>query len=84
MPGGPSRSHDPLGRTAIRERKTFQLNSLMQTGTKQGMRTLNTSLFELVNAGVVEPAEAMLRSTGKEELRQLLEREGLGSGEGGL
>jgi len=37
----------------IREQKTFQLQSAMQTGTSQGMCLLDTSLTELVRQGVI-------------------------------
>jgi len=42
----------------IREGKTFQLPSIMQTGKKFGMVMLNDALLELVKRGLVEPAEA--------------------------
>jgi len=60
----------------IRERKTFQLFSLMQTGKAKGMRTLNDSLMQLVRDGLVEPTEAYLKAADKAELKTLLEREG--------
>jgi twitching motility protein PilT len=60
----------------IRERKTFQLLSLMQTGRSQGMRTLNDALAELVRKGLVEPMEAYLKAVDKSELRTVLERDG--------
>src|SRR5690606_31295728 len=37
----------------IREGKTFQIPTVMQTSKGKGMRTLNDSLLELVRAGVV-------------------------------
>jgi len=42
----------------IRENKTFQLRSVLQTGGAQGMRFLDQSLDELVKAGVVRREEA--------------------------
>ena len=45
----------------IREGKTFQIPSVMQTGQGQGMATLNDSLLDLVKKGLVEPAEACRR-----------------------
>lgn len=42
----------------IREGKTFQLQSVMQTGATQGMRLLDNSLAELVAAGTVSAEEA--------------------------
>jgi twitching motility protein PilT len=42
----------------IRENKTFQLRSVLQTGGAQGMRSLDQSLEELVRAGVVRREDA--------------------------
>jgi twitching motility protein PilT len=42
----------------IRENKTFQLRSVMQTGGSQGMRFLDQSLEELVRAGTITREEA--------------------------
>ena len=61
----------------IRERKTFQLFSVMQTGRNQGMRTLGDSLIELVRNGVVEPQEAYLKAVNKDEFKNLLARAGI-------
>jgi twitching motility protein PilT len=60
----------------IRERKTFQLFSLMQTGRAQGMVTLNDSLIDLVKRKVVEPREAYIKAVNKGEFKNLLQREG--------
>ncbi|HYU15244.1 MAG TPA: type IV pilus twitching motility protein PilT [Candidatus Acidoferrum sp.] len=61
----------------IRERKTFQLFSLMQTGRAQGMLTLNDSLLDLVKRKVVEPREAYVKAVNKGEFKNLLQREGI-------
>ncbi len=37
----------------IREKKTFQIRSILQTGSSQGMRLLDSSLKELVDAGTI-------------------------------
>ena len=49
----------------IREGKTHQIQSMMQTGRKFGMITLNESLFNLVECGAVEPAEALFKAVDK-------------------
>jgi twitching motility protein PilT len=49
----------------IREGKTFQIPSIMQTNRKSGMITLNDALLELVDSGQVEPREAYLKSVEK-------------------
>jgi twitching motility protein PilT len=60
----------------IREGKTFQIPSLMQTGSRAGMRTLNDALVSLVNAGEVTPREAYRNAVAKEEFESLLKRHG--------
>ena len=42
----------------VRENKTFQIRSVMQTGASQGMRFLDQSLEELVRAGTITREEA--------------------------
>lgn len=60
----------------IREGKTFQIPSVMQTSKAKGMCTLNDSLLDLVKKGLVEPAEAYRKAVAKSELLAALEREG--------
>jgi len=62
----------PAVRNCIRDRKTHQIPSLMQTGAKLGMLCLNDSLLKLVLAGEVEPQEALARTVDRDELRQKL------------
>jgi twitching motility protein PilT len=61
----------------IREGKTFQIPSIMQTGRAQGMVTLNDALLELVKKKVVEPREALAKAVARTELRAMLERAGV-------
>jgi len=61
----------------IREKKTYQLWSLMQTGRASGMVTLNDSLVDLVKKKLVEPEEALRKAVNKGEFRTALEREGI-------
>ncbi|HUR94937.1 MAG TPA: type IV pilus twitching motility protein PilT [Gemmatimonadales bacterium] len=49
----------------IREGKTFQIPSVMQTNRKAGMVTLNDALMELVDAKLVEPKEAYMKAVEK-------------------
>jgi twitching motility protein PilT len=42
----------------IRENKTFQIHSILQTGASQGMALLDNSIRELVAQGVVSADEA--------------------------
>jgi twitching motility protein PilT len=58
----------------IREGKTFQLKSVMQTGRNQGMQTMNDHLLELVKSGQVEPEEAFIKSNDKIQMKEHLEK----------
>jgi len=49
----------------IRESKTFQIPSVVQTSRRLGMVGLNDALVELVEKGLVEPQEAYLRAIDK-------------------
>jgi twitching motility protein PilT len=60
----------------IRERKTFQLVSLMQTAASQGMCTMEASLAELVKNGKIEPMEAYRKAVNKSEMKNALTRLG--------
>ena len=59
-------------RNLIREAKTHQLPSIIQTRTKEGMRTLNMSLVELVMKGIVTAEEAARKAHNPEEFKELL------------
>ncbi|MGC8782834.1 MAG: type IV pilus twitching motility protein PilT [Armatimonadota bacterium] len=59
-------------RNLIREAKTFQLTSLIQTGTKQGMMTLDQSLASLVKSGIVTYEEALAKAKDIKEFNALL------------
>jgi twitching motility protein PilT len=65
----------------IREGKTFQIPSIMQTGRGQGMVTLNDALFDLVKKQVVEPQEAYSKAAAKAEFKTLLDRAGFRIGD---
>lgn len=54
-------ANTPL-RNLIREGKTNQLRNQLQTGSRDGMQTLEVSLNELVNAGVVSYQDAISRA----------------------
>ncbi len=49
----------------IREGKTYQIPSIMQTSKRLGMITMNDTLFELVQTKQVEPKEAYMKSVDK-------------------
>ena len=60
----------------IREGKTFQIPSLIQTSKKLGMVTLNDALLELVERKQIDPDEAYLRSVEKAGLVASLKAKG--------
>ena len=60
----------------IREGKTFQIPSIIQTSRKLGMNTLNDALLELVEKKVIEPDEAYMRSVEKAGLVSSLKAKG--------
>lgn len=61
----------------IREGKTFQIPSAMQTGKNLGMAMLNDSLLELVRQGVVEPRDAYIKAVDKTGFEIQLQRGGM-------
>ncbi len=62
----------PAVSNLIREGKTFQIPSIMQTNRKTGMVTLNDALMELVDQGLVEPKEAYMKAVEKATFAQAL------------
>ncbi|REJ79500.1 MAG: type IV pilus twitching motility protein PilT [Acidobacteria bacterium] len=62
----------------IREGKTFQIPSAMQTGKNQGMVMLNDALMDLVKQGLVEPRDAYIKAVDKTGFEALLQRSGMG------
>jgi twitching motility protein PilT len=60
----------------IREGKTFQIPSIMQTSRGIGMQTLNDALLDLVKKKLCEPNDAYIKAIAKAEFKQMLERNG--------
>jgi twitching motility protein PilT len=63
----------PGVRNLIREGKTHQIHSLIQTGGAHGMQTMDASLASLVRAGRITMAIAEARSSQPLELRRLVQ-----------
>ncbi len=61
-------------RNLIRERKSYQIDLVIETSMQEGMITLNHSLMELVKRGEISLENAELCSLNPSELRILLER----------
>jgi twitching motility protein PilT len=60
----------------IREGKTFQLPSVLQTSRRLGMVTMNDALIDLVDSKQVEPQEAYLKATDKIGILHMLKQRG--------
>ena len=61
----------------IREGKTFQLPSVIQTNKRIGMITLNESLLDLVDKKLVEPQEAYMKAVDKGAMETSFESRGI-------
>ncbi len=66
----------PSVRSLIREAKTHQLSSIIQTGGKQGMMSMDQSLAELVRSGVVNHDDALERAQNVRDFEDLCGRGG--------
>ena len=62
----------PAVRNLIREGKTHQIYSALQTGGSHGMQTMDAALVELIRAGKISRELAESRSSTPQELRRLL------------
>jgi twitching motility protein PilT len=61
----------PALASMIRENKTFQIPSLMQSGQAQGMQTMDMSLERLVRDGTISPETALEKAMDKESFAKL-------------
>jgi twitching motility protein PilT len=66
----------PAVSNLIREGKTFQIPSVMQTSRKLGMTMLNDVLLEMVENNLVEPKEAYMKSVEKTTFLNALKAKG--------
>jgi twitching motility protein PilT len=66
----------PGVRNLIREGKTHQIYSLIQTGAQHGMQTMDASLAGLVRAGRITMSAAEARASEPSELRKLVQGAG--------
>ena len=62
----------PAVRNLIREGKTHQLYSVLQTGGAHGMQSMDAALADLVRDGRITRAIAEQRSSTPSELRRLI------------
>lgn len=59
-------------RNMIRENKTFQITSTIQTSAQIGMISMDQSLRDLVGKGVISPEVAFSKCINPEELRKMI------------
>ncbi len=74
----------PAVRAMVRDEKTHQIATTMQTGHELGMRTLNQSLMELVKNRRVTQREAAEYSEKRQEFEQEAEMNSPGYSTGGI
>lgn len=55
----------PAVRNLIREGKTFQIPSMLQTGKKYGMQTLDDAIMDLLNKKMIAPDDAYAKADDK-------------------
>jgi twitching motility protein PilT len=62
---------NPAIRNLIREGKTHQINSIIQTGGKFGMQTMDSSLAHLYNSGIISLDDAMVYASEPDSMVRL-------------
>ncbi len=71
---------NPAIRALIRDNKSHQVSSIIQTSGALGMKTMNQSVYELYRSGVITYEDALSHATDPTELQRLLGRTGAGGG----
>lgn len=64
----------PAVRNLIREGKTHQITSILQTNAKQGMRSMDFSLKDLYTRGLISYDDAVSHSVDSDQFIHLMER----------
>jgi twitching motility protein PilT len=67
----------PAVTNLIREGKTFQIPTVMQTSKRLGMVTLNDALLELVDGKLIEPSEGYIKAVDKTMFLNAIRARGL-------
>ena len=62
----------PAVRNLVRENKTYQINSMIQTGKKYGMLLLDDSIMELLEKGWISPDDAYNKANDKSRFRPFI------------
>ena len=63
---------NPAVRNLIREGKTFQIPSMLQTGKKYGMQTLDDAIMELLKKRTIDADDAYSKANEKQMFRPFL------------
>jgi len=71
---------NPAIRALIRDNKSHQIMSIVQTSGAAGMRTMNQSLFELYRAGTISYEDALEHTGDEADFQRLMERSGSTTG----
>ncbi|MFT4705817.1 MAG: twitching motility protein PilT [Bradymonadia bacterium] len=58
----------------VREARTFQIPSLIQTARGEGMQMMNDALLALLLSGQIDEREALLRSSERAALKNMIEK----------
>lgn len=62
----------PAVRNLIRDNKTFQIHTVLQTGKKYGMQSLDDAIMDLLNKRRINADDAYLHCLDKERFRQFI------------
>lgn len=62
----------PAVRNLIRENKVFQINSVIETGKKFGMQSIDDAILKLLTAGIIDPEQAYTQAATKSKFREFL------------
>jgi twitching motility protein PilT len=62
----------PAVRNLVRESKTYQINSAIQTGKKYGMQLMDDHIMELLEKGWIAAEEAYMKSNEKSRFRPFM------------
>ncbi len=63
-------------RAMIRDNKTHQIDSIIQTSGKSGMKSMNQSVYEVYRTGAITFDDAMAFCTDPSEMERLIQRTG--------
>jgi twitching motility protein PilT len=62
----------PAVRNLIRENKIFQINTVIETGRKYGMQSLDDAIMKLLQKGMIDPEQAYNKAFTKAKFREFL------------